>query len=135
MEDYADVYRSHDLPLFEVEGVVVPRLLIGHNPLWGGSYFSKARKKEYEQRFSSVENVVDVIRHAVEQGVAGIFISCEEFAANVIEGVRIVQERTETRMFVVSNVSDVANLERLSSIRDRAGESWCPQLAWQLRIG
>ena len=65
-------------PTFDIEGHTFSKLLLGHNPMLGGSYMSKARTREYKERFTDCEAMERIIVGAIEMGVRGMMASIRE---------------------------------------------------------
>lgn len=120
-----DYTSSCQVPLFEVERVLVPRVLLGHNPFIGYSYLSDARAAEYRDKFQRQEVIRDLVIKSVEYGVPGTFISCEPHGnplptVNLIKAIEEASRETGVDVFVISNMTDPKNdLERLSNLNLR----------------
>ena len=54
------------LPLITVNGVLIPKLILGHLPFMGESYQGIEKNQEYCKRFSNVENTIHLLKKAVE---------------------------------------------------------------------
>jgi len=63
MRDYISACK---FPLGRIADKPVPRLILGHLPFIGESYQGPERDREYRARFSRVENIVKILRIAVE---------------------------------------------------------------------
>jgi len=86
-------------PTFQVEDRTFTKLVLGHNPLLGYSYLSKARAKEYAERFSTFEPIRDVIVAALGMGVRSIMVSPgNEQCDRVAQAVEAAQEHTGIEM-------------------------------------
>lgn len=65
--------QASNLPLINVGGVSVPKLILGHLPFVGESYQGVEKNQEYRERFSKVENTVKIMKKAVEEyGITAI---------------------------------------------------------------
>jgi hypothetical protein len=77
------------LHTFQVEDRTFTRLILGHNPFLGYSYISRARAREYEERFGTFEPIRDVMVASLEAGVRSMMLSTGhargEFIAQAIE--------------------------------------------------
>lgn len=62
------------LPVFEVEGQVFSRLMLGHNPFIGGSYMSQARSRLYQETLNSAAAVEPIIIAAIGAGARGMMM-------------------------------------------------------------
>ena len=62
-------------PAFQIEDRTFSKVLLGHNPFLGYSYLSKARAKEYADRFSDPSRIEAIIVRAIELGVRGMMLS------------------------------------------------------------
>ncbi|MBO3804163.1 MAG: hypothetical protein JTT11_09925 [Candidatus Brockarchaeota archaeon] len=120
--NYVDSCR---VPLFDIEKVPVPRVLLGHNPFIGYSYFSEARAAEYREKFQKREAIKGLVAKSVENGVPGIFISCAPHGhplptSNLIKAVEEASRETGVEVLVISNMTDPKNdLERLARLNLR----------------
>jgi hypothetical protein len=120
-----DYVRACQVPLSQVEGVKVPRILLGHNPLIGYSYLSDARATEYKEKFQRREVIRDLMIKSVGNGVPAVFISCEPIhsplpTANLIKAIEETSRETGVDVFVISNMTDPKNdLERLAGLNLR----------------
>ena len=97
---------------FEVEGVKVPRVLIGINPFLGYSHFSEARSNYFKRIFSDVTAISDVIVKATEFDVTGIYTPADK---KIAEALKQVEQRTGIKMTVVGTTYytfDLAEIEK-----------------------
>jgi len=85
-------------PTFEVEGITVPKVLIGINPFLGYSHFSEARSSYFKRIFSDVTAISDIIVKATELDVTGIYTPADK---KIAEALKEVEQRTGIRMIVV----------------------------------
>ena len=69
------VSATQVFPEVGIEGRRFSRVLLGHNPFLGYSYYSQARAKEYEARFADQTRIEEVIRAALEAGARGMVLS------------------------------------------------------------
>jgi hypothetical protein len=60
-------YEACKVPTVNIEGVPVPRLILGHLPFLGESYQGLIKNMEYKRRFSDIGNIVDILSEAVER--------------------------------------------------------------------
>ena len=65
-------------PTFDIEGVEFTKLLLGHNPLLGGSYMSQARSRVYKETFAQAEPIERIIVKSIEMGVRGMMASLRD---------------------------------------------------------
>jgi hypothetical protein len=87
------------LPTFEVEDRSFTRLILGHNPFLGGSYMSRARSREYEERFRTYEPICDVVVAALELGVRSMMLSIDHPRNDIIgQAIDAAQEQTGLEM-------------------------------------
>jgi len=116
---------SCQVPLFKIEKIPVPRVLLGHNPFIGYSYLSEARASEYREKFKKREAIKDLIIESVANGVPGVFISCAPEGhplptINLIKAIEEASKETSVDVFVISNMTDPRNdLERLAGLNLR----------------
>jgi len=66
---------SSAFPTFDIEGRIFSKLLLGHNPLLGGSYMSQARSRLYRETFNNSEAMERIIVRSIEMGVRGMMAS------------------------------------------------------------
>lgn len=57
------------MPTVKMDGVRIPRVILGHLPFVGESYQGKTKNIEYSRRFSDIKNIVAILTKALEQGV------------------------------------------------------------------
>lgn len=70
-------------------GVVLPRIVLGHNAFFGVDHLSSQRGAERAAYFSDVENVMTVIASAVDAGAGGLMLSTHQRAAAICEALSI----------------------------------------------
>lgn len=58
-----------------IEGRAFSRVILGHNPFLGYSYYSRALSQEYDERFCDPARIEEVILAALEAGVRGMMLS------------------------------------------------------------
>jgi len=63
------------IPDVQIEDKTFSRLMLGHNPFLGYSYYSDALAKQYEQRFRDPAAIEAVMRAAFATGVHGMMLS------------------------------------------------------------
>jgi hypothetical protein len=56
-------------PKFSIKGVEIPRVILGNMPFVGESYQGPNKNAEYVERFSKVENTIEILCKVVEFGV------------------------------------------------------------------
>jgi len=104
-----------EFPSFNIEGIKVPRVLIGINPFLGGSHFSKARSKYFRRIFGKVSAISDIIVKATEFGVTGIFTpASQKISKTLIE----TEERTGIDMTVVGTTCYTFNISKMANELD-----------------
>ena len=59
--------EASELPVFEIGGVRVPRLILGNLPFLGESYQGPEKNRVYAQRFSKVEVTTKLLKEAIAQ--------------------------------------------------------------------
>ncbi len=64
LKNYAEASR---FPLTEINGVPVPRLILGHLPFIGESYQGPEKNQTYINRFSNMENTIKILSKAVNE--------------------------------------------------------------------
>ena len=57
--------EASSFPLIEIGGVPIPRVIMGHLPFVGESYQGIEKNWEYAEKFSYVENIIEVLKKAV----------------------------------------------------------------------
>ena len=65
-------------PTFDIEGRTFSKLLLGHNPMLGGSYMSQARSRLYKETFTEPAAMERIIVKAIEMGVRGMMASARD---------------------------------------------------------
>jgi len=70
-------------------GVVLPRIVLGHNAFFGVDHLSSQRGAERAAYFSDVTNVMTVIASAVESGAGGLMLSTHPRAVSICEALRV----------------------------------------------
>ncbi|MGQ9515304.1 MAG: hypothetical protein ACUVTL_09725 [Thermoproteota archaeon] len=122
-----DCVKACQVPLFQVEGASVPKVVLGHNPFIGYSYLSDARAGEYREKFQRRDIIRDLVIKSVENGVPATFISCEPLhsplpTANLIMAIEEASRETGVDIFVISNMTDPKNdIERIANLNLRIG--------------
>jgi len=110
------------VPLFDVEDIPVPRVLLGHNPFIGYSYLSEARALEYRERFKDMEAIRNLVTKSIEAGVPAAFISCDPHGSplpsgNLIKAIEEASRETDVEALVISNMTDPSkDLARLANL-------------------
>ncbi|MFX0199620.1 MAG: hypothetical protein ACFFCW_26150 [Candidatus Hodarchaeota archaeon] len=79
-----------EVPIIRVEGVEIPRVLIGSSPFIGAGQFG-ARSVDYYNTFSNPENIAKLLITAADLGLPAVHIIPYE---TVVEGVRIAEKET-----------------------------------------
>lgn len=79
-----------ELPIVRIEGVEVPRVIIGSSPFIGAGQFGP-RSVYYYNKFSNPENIANILIVAADLGLPAVHIIPYP---NVIEGVRIAEKET-----------------------------------------
>ncbi|MEM2936378.1 MAG: hypothetical protein QW231_04280 [Candidatus Bathyarchaeia archaeon] len=64
MKSYVEASR---FPLTEINGITVPRLILGHLPFIGESYQGPEKNRTYVNKFSNVENTIKILTKAVNE--------------------------------------------------------------------
>jgi len=72
-----------------MSGVVLPRIVLGHNAFFGVDHLSSQRGAERAAYFSDVQNVMTVIASAVDSGAGGLMLSTHPRAAAICEALSI----------------------------------------------
>jgi hypothetical protein len=94
--------ETSSIPSVDIEGVSVPRLILGHLPFVGESYQGDERNKALAKTFSHVENTINVIAKAVnEYGVTAIAVgaaSDSKLSSLLLDAVRKVGEMTRIEL-------------------------------------
>jgi len=80
-------------PTFDVEGQSFSKLILGHNPLIGGSYMSQARTRLYQETLNTPEAVQAIVTQAIRSGVRGMMLGVAgEKDEHIIEGLVAARE-------------------------------------------
>jgi hypothetical protein len=68
---------TQTFPEIMIEGHAFSRVMLGHNPFLGYSYYSEALARLYADKFSDPAAIEAVIRAALEAGVRGMMLSLD----------------------------------------------------------
>jgi len=112
-------------PTFDVEGVNVPRVLIGINPFLGYSHFSEAKSSYFKRIFHEVTAISDVIVKATDLGVTGIYTPADK---KIAEALKQVEKETGIGMTVVGTTYytfDLAKIENEIALLNEMGARIC----------
>lgn len=71
-------------PTVMVEDRAFSRVILGHNPFLGYSYYSEALAALYAEKFDDPERIEEVIRAALDCGVRGMMLSLDGSRAQLI---------------------------------------------------
>jgi len=113
---------SKQFPRTEVEGVSLPRMLIGSNWMMGHSHTSASADKMIRARFSTREALAEVIEAYLDYGIDAIMASFVD-NKNLIDAVRLTEDKCGKKITVIDtpviNVDDNAHgrAEAESAIR------------------
>lgn len=112
---------GNSFPVFDVEGNQFSRLLLGHNPLNGGSYMSQARSRLYRETLNTPEAAATIIAAAIREGVRGMMLGHGKGNAHNIEGYKIAARETgvELPTIVIVSPGFEKNIEQLRQINCR----------------
>jgi hypothetical protein len=106
-----------------------PSILLGCSPFYGPSQFEKA--KEYREKFSSLENIFEVIKETVGLGIKGVqiiapnaigFISTLKGIAHpppLIEAIKKVEKELGERLPMVTTIYDEKSIELVADFDNR----------------
>jgi len=112
-------------PTFEVDGVEVPRIMIGINPFLGYSHFSEAKDRYFKRIFSSVEAISEIIVKATELGVTGIYTPADEKIAKALAQVEQISGVKMTVVGTTYYTLDFEKLRREIELLDTMGARIC----------
>ena len=112
-------------PTFEVEGVKLPRILIGINPFLGYSHFSEAKDRYFKRIFSSVEAISEIIVRATELGVTGIYTPADEKIAKALVQVEQISGIKMTVVGTAYSTLDFEKIRREIELLDTMGARIC----------
>ncbi len=119
------INMSMSFPKFEVEGLNIPKVLIGINPFLGYSHFSEARSNYFKRIFNDVTAISDIIVKATEFGVTGIYTPADK---KIDEALKQVEQQTGIRMTVVGTTYktfDLAEIEKEIDLLKDMGSRIC----------
>ncbi|MBT3375383.1 MAG: hypothetical protein HN742_17060 [Lentisphaerae bacterium] len=86
-------------PSFDIEGQRFSKLILGHNPLIGGSYMSRARSRVYQETLNAPEAVRDIVIQAIRSGVRSMMLGVTgEKDVHVMAGLEAAQEETGVKI-------------------------------------
>jgi len=101
---------SAGFPTFEVDGVKVPKVLIGINPFLGYSHFSEAKSNYFRRIFKDVTAISDVIVKATKFDVTGIYTPADK---KIAEALKQVEQQTGIKMTVVGTTYYTFDLAKI----------------------
>lgn len=106
-------------PNFDVEDQSFSKLLLGHNPMIGGSYMSHARTRLYQETLNTPEAVRAIVAQAIRCGVRGMMLGVNgEKDVHVVDGLMAAMEETgiEIPTIVIINRGFEQNIDLLHRI-------------------
>ena len=117
-----------DFPSITVEGVKIPKVLIGINSLLGWSHTSSGRDRWLRKYYTS-ERIADVFIRSMELGVYGVL---GPVWPTLVEAIKIAEEKTGRRMiFVSTTIGDLEETENeLDAIEDLNSPVCCIHGLW-----
>ncbi len=103
MQDYISACR---LPMIRIDGVLLPRLILGHLPFLGESYRGELKDKEYAAHFSEIENTISLMSFVVkEYGItvfaASAYIEDSKLSKLYFQALRETINRTGTNIATI----------------------------------
>lgn len=118
----------NDIPMVDIEGVKVPKLLIGINSLLGWSHTSLGRDK-WIRRYYTARRVANVFERCIELGVHGVL---GPVWPRLIKAIRIAEKQTGQRMvFVSTTIGDPKDTEKqLEMLKDLYSPVCCLHGGW-----
>ncbi len=97
--------KRKPIPLVDVGGISLPRLILGHLPFVGESYQGDARNAALAATFAHVENTIQVITRAVtgfEITAMAVGAASESLLSRrLLEAVRAVRKRTQVELALI----------------------------------
>lgn len=101
--------RARRFPLVEMSGVPVPRLILGHLPFVGESYQGSKKNRECFERFSDVENTINILIKVVKEYritvMSAIPATEGKLATLLLEAIRETMRRTATEIALIPCLS------------------------------
>jgi len=101
MRKYTDASQfSH----VSVSGMPVPRVILGHLPFVGESYQGIMKNQEYCERFSHVENIVKILKKAVNEYGVTVFANApavEGRPAILLDAIKYTIKATSVEMALI----------------------------------
>jgi len=94
-----------ELPTIHIEGIEVPRVLIGSSPFIGAGQFGP-RSASYYQKFSNPENIATLLITAADLGLPAIHVIPYP---NVVEGIQIAEKETDITFYKVGSTLPETN--------------------------
>lgn len=118
----------NDIPMVDIEGVKVPKLMIGINSLLGWSHTSPGRDK-WIRRYYTARRVANVFERCIELGVHGVL---GPVWPRLIKAIRIAEKETGQRMiFVSTTIGDPKDTEKqLEMLKDLYSPVCCLHGGW-----
>jgi hypothetical protein len=107
-------------PTFKVEGVDIPRILLGTSPFLGAGQFGVRAYQYYKHFFENPRNITDLVIEAINIGVRGIQLVAYR---EIVEAIRRVQVETGVELVIVGSLPfdrPEEGLDYLSSLPTKA---------------
>lgn len=87
-----------EFPTFDVEGVEIPKALIGINSLLGYSHTSKGRDAWIRRYYNTPRKIAEVFAFCIEKGMCGLLGPIEQ---RLVDAVKAAQDMTGRQMLFV----------------------------------
>ncbi len=126
--DLQRVMQVGDFPTVEIEGVKVPKLLIGINSLLGWSHTSAGRDR-WIVRYYTARNIAKVFERCMELGVYGVL---GPVWPGLLQAIGIAERETGQKMMLVSTtIGEIKDTEKqLRMLRGVNSPICCIHGAW-----
>jgi len=109
-------------PTAEIEGVSIPRALIGINSLLGWSHTSQGRD-EWIRKYFTAEKIADVFVHCIKLGLYGVL---GPVYPRLNEAIKIAEDRTGQKMlFISTTIGDREVTSQQAKIAKEIGSPIC----------
>lgn len=107
-------------PTFKVEGVDIPRILLGTSPFLGAGQFGVRAYQYYKHFFENPRNITDLVIEAINFGVRGIQLVAYR---EIVEAIRRAQVETGVELVIIGSLPfdrPEEGLDCLSSLPTKA---------------
>lgn len=90
-------------PTFKVEGIEIPRVILGTNPFIGAAHFSGAKRLDYRRIFKDPKTIADLIVRSYDMGVNAVMapLMDDKDGNNIITAIGTAQQETGNKLIIL----------------------------------